>query len=104
MSVKFDLPDYSVKVTKALVNTVNKAGIAVENEAKQTAKVDTGFYRNNIKYDAQKQETVANAEYSAALEYGVKGTRRSPTPNMRNAAKKVEGYVDKIFNEELKRG
>lgn len=103
MTVEFNVPDYSVLINKALVNTVNKAGIAVENEAKLTSPVDTGLYRNSIKYNAVKQETVANAEYSGAIEYGVKGTIRIPRPVLRNAAKKVQSKVDAIFNEELNR-
>ena len=40
-------------------------------DLKKAAPVDSGYYRNNIGFDG-KNRVIANAEYSADLEYGTK--------------------------------
>ena len=129
MTVKFNVPDYSIAITKAAISTINKVGIAVENQAKKTAPVKDGFYRANIKYDAGNREVVAHANYSAAIEYGVaarilkarnakalrftkggntvfaksvKLPARPPNPVMRNAARYASKRSSSIFFEELR--
>lgn len=67
----FDLPDFSVALQNATTAALQEAGFKVEQEAKETAPVDSGYYRNNIGFDG-KTTVIANAEYSAVLEYGSK--------------------------------
>lgn len=127
--VKYDVPDYSKGIEKAIYRAVNRIGYGLEKEAKENAPVDSGVYRNNIKFDG-KDEVTAHAEYSSAIEYGVKprkivaksakaltftvgGNRvftkfvnipgRKPNPVMRNAAKSMQKQVSTIFKEELGR-
>ena len=127
--IKFEIPNYSNAVEKAVFNAVTRLGYRVEEEAKTNALVDTGAYRDGIKFNG-KDEITANIEYSAAIEYGVqpriitvktakalrfvlngkivfaksvKLPARRPNPIMRNAGKTVQKEVTKIFNEEFER-
>lgn len=97
MTVKVDVPDYSKAVESILDKVQERATIEVQNEAKITAPVDTGFYRNNIIREGD--EVIANAEYSASIEYGVNGTRRAPNPVMRNAGRAIQKRIPEIFRE-----
>lgn len=124
--VKFDIPNYSLMLLDANEKTVQEAGSKIEQYAKESAPVDSGYYRNNIMFDG-KNEVVAHADYSAHLEYGTKphvikpqsakylhfkgkdgkevfakvvnhpGTR--PQPIMRNAALKVQKDIGGIFTK-----
>lgn len=67
----FDLPDFSVALQNATTAALQEAGFKVEQEAKEIAPVGSGYYRNNIGFDG-KTRVIANAEYSAVLEYGSK--------------------------------
>lgn len=125
----FDIPDYSDAIEKAVKAATTRIGNRIEEEAKETAPVDSGDYRNNIKFNGR-DEVAANKEYSAAIEYGVRPrTIRAktakalhftvngkevfaksvkipaipPNPVMRNAAKAVQKEVKQIFLEEFKR-
>ena len=69
--ISFDLPDFSLVVKNATTQTLQETGFKVEEEAKKNAPVDSGYYRNNIGFDG-KNKVIANADYSAALEYGTK--------------------------------
>lgn len=102
MAVEFDVPNLEDLLDDAMRRTTERALIGIENNAKVTAPVDTGFYRNNIKRDARQSEVTANADYSAAIEYGVSGTKRAPKPVMRNAARKVQNEIPQIFRESFK--
>lgn len=97
MTVKVDLPDYSQFVERVEKRTTEFVLIEVENVAKLNSPVDTGFYRNNIRRDIGENSVTANADYSAAIEYGVSGTQRPPNPVMRSAARKVQGDVPRLF-------
>ena len=103
MTVKIDVPNFENLIDKATERTARRALIEVENEARLTAPVDTGFYRNNIRRDVENLQVVANAEYSAPIEYGVGGTARKPNPVMRNAGRKVQKDVVNIFLREFKK-
>ena len=128
--ISFDLPDFSLVVKNATASTLQEAGFKVEEEAKKTAPHDSGYYRNNIEFDG-KNKVIANAEYSAALEYGSKphiieptggkkalafqidgqeivvkkvhhpGTK--PNPVMRNAAHKVQKQVGGMFYDNFRK-
>lgn len=127
--ISFDLPDFSLVVKNATASTLQEAGFKVEEEAKKTAPVDSGYYRNNIGFDG-KNKVIANADYSAALEYGTKphviqpktasalhfqsdgqdvftkkvnhpGTK--PNPVMRNAAHKVQKQVGGMFYDNFRK-
>lgn len=127
--VTFEVPDFSNLVEKAVFNATQRVGYALEEEAKKTAPVDKGAYRNNIKFNGR-NEVAANEEYSAAIEYGVqprvvtpkaakalrfvsngqvvyaksvKLPARSPNPVLRNAARATQRKVREIFNEEFGR-
>lgn len=102
MSVKVDVPVYSSLIESVVERSTERILIDIENTAKLTAPVDTGFYRNNIGRNVQLKEVTAKAVYSAAVEYGVSGTRRMPNPVMRNAARSVQKKVPTIVLEVLK--
>jgi len=95
--VEFNVPDYTLMLNNAIEKTVDQVAAIIEGEAKRTAPVDTGNFRNQIKYDKSKGQVIANAEYSAALEYGVKNTRRIPRPTLRNAARYAQKKVNATF-------
>lgn len=126
--ISFDLPDFSLVLKNATTQTLQEAGFKVEDEAKKAAPVDSGYYRNNIGFDG-KNKVIANADYSADLEYGTKphviepktakalhfqsdgedvftkkvnhpGTK--PLAIMRNAALKVQKQVGGIFQKNFK--
>ena len=126
--ISFDLPDFSLVLKNATTQTLQETGFKVEEEAKKSAPVDSGYYRNNIGFDG-KNKVIANADYSADLEYGTKphviepktakalhfqsdgedvftkkvnhpGTK--PNPVMRNAALKVQKQVGGIFQKNFK--
>lgn len=103
MTVKVDVPNYANLVANTVAATKQRTLVEVENEARLTAPVDTGFYRNNIQRNVPDSEVVANAEYSAAIEYGVSGTKRRPNPVMRNAARNIQNQIGAIFVRELKK-
>lgn len=128
--IKFDIPNYSLMILNANEKTEQEAGFKIEQYAKESAPANSGFYRNNIKYDG-KNQVVANAEYSAQLEYGTKphvikaktakclhfkgkdgkdvfakvvnhpGTK--PQPIMRNAAMRVQKEIGGIFTIHYKK-
>lgn len=127
--ISFDLPDFSLVLKNATTQTLQEAGFKVEEEAKKTAPVDSGYYRNNIGFDG-KNKVIANADYSAALEYGTKphviepktakalhfksdgqdvfakrvnhpGTK--PFAIMRNAALKVQTQVGGMFYDNFRK-
>ena len=99
---KVEMPRLGDLLEKAVDSTVTEVLAGIERRAKETAPVDTGFFRNNIKADYYADEVVANANYSAALEYGVANTRRAPRPTMRNAARAMAGRVGEIFRRSFK--
>ena len=127
--ISFDLPDFSLVLKNATASTLQEAGFKVEDEAKKTAPVDSGYYRNNIGFDG-KNKVIANAEYSADLEYGTKPhviepktakalhfksdgkdvfTKRvnhpgtKPLAIMRNAALKVQKQVGGMFYDNFRK-
>lgn len=124
--VKFDIPNYSFMLLDANEKTVQEVGDNIVQYAKESAPSRDNYYANNIKFDG-KNEVVANADYSAHIEYGTKphvikpqsakylhfkgkdgkdvfakivnhpGTR--PQPIMRNAAMKVQKDIGGIFTK-----
>lgn len=78
--ITFDIPDFSLALGNATEKTLEEAGFKIEKEAKEAAPVKSGYYRNNIGFDG-KNKVIANASYSAALEYGTK----PHTINIKNA-------------------
>lgn len=61
-------PDFN-KWKTAVNELVMKTGLKIEEVAKETAPVGTGYYRSEITYDGSNTIT-ATAKYSAAIEYG----------------------------------
>lgn len=53
--ITFDLPDFSLVMKNATTATLDEAGFKVEQEAKETAPVDSGYYRNNIGFDGKQE-------------------------------------------------
>lgn len=131
--IKFEMPDFSLALKNATEKAIEEAGFEMEGTAKQNAPVDSGYYRNNIKFDG-KNQVIANADYSASIEFGVKAhtieaknakvlhfkvdgkdvfaksvkiPKRKPNPVMRNAALKVQkeigGTFTRHFKKELKK-
>ena len=101
-TVENRVPNLENLVLKAVEETRIATILEIEATAKQNAPVYTGFYRNNIKSDIIASEVVANADYSAPIEYGVSGTARQPNPVMRNAARAVQEKVSSIFERFFK--
>lgn len=54
---------------KAVQDLTVKAGLKIEETAKETAPVDTGNYRSEINFDGS-NSVIAEQKYSAAIEYG----------------------------------
>lgn len=54
---------------KAAQDLTVKAGLKIEETAKETAPVDTGNYISEINFDGS-NSVIARAKYSAAIEYG----------------------------------
>lgn len=54
---------------KAVQDLTVKAGLKIEETAKETAPVDTGNYISEINFDGS-NSVIARAKYSAAIEYG----------------------------------
>lgn len=127
--ITFDMPDFSLVLKNATTSTLQEAGFKVEEEAKKAAPANTGYYRNNIGFDG-KSKVIANASYSADIEYGTKAhiiepknadalhfttdgqevfTKRvnhpgtKPNPVMRNAAHKVQKQVGGMFYDNFKK-
>ena len=121
--ITFDMPDFSLVLQNATKESLQEAGFKVEEEAKKSAPVDSGYYRNNIGFDGR-NKVIANASYSADIEYGTKAhiiepknanalhftidgqevfTKRvnhpgtKPNPVMRNAAHKVQKQIGGMF-------
>lgn len=128
--VEIKTPDFD-KWKNAIQDLTVKTGLKIEGTAKETAPVgvnppvDAGNYRSQIKYDGA-NEVVANAKYSACIEYGTqphiitpkgkkalhfkqngkdvfykkvyhKGTK--PNPVMRNAAAQTQKEIPQIWQE-----
>jgi len=55
--VSVKVPNYSDMLLKAVHNTVQEVGFKVEEIGKINAPVDSGNYRNNIKFDGVKKVT-----------------------------------------------
>lgn len=126
MTVDVKVPLYEQVIEDVIDSTKKRVLARLDAQAKVTAPADTGFYRRQIRIEGD--EVVANAEYSAAIEYGfsnfveqvsghtrvVNGktqnvkpfTRvmnRRPNPVLRNAARTVQKQVEGIFIRELKK-
>ena len=122
--VEIKTPDFD-KWKSAIQDLTVKTGLKIEGTAKETAPVDTGNYRSQINYDGA-NEVVANANYSADIEYGTaaheikpvtaqalhfkqngkdvfykkvyhKGTK--PNPVLRNAAAQTQKEIPQIWQE-----
>lgn len=127
--ISFDLPVFSLVLKNATASTLQEAGFKIEEEAKKAAPVDSGYYRNNIGFDGR-NKVIANADYSAALEYGskphiiepktakalhfksdgqdvftkrVKHPGTKPLAVMRNAAHKVQKQVGGMFYDNFRK-
>lgn len=127
--ISFDLPDFSLVLQNATKESLQEAGFKVEEEAKKAAPANTGYYRNNIGFDG-KNRVIANASYSADIEYGTKPhviepktakalhfttdgqevfTKRvnhpgtKPLAIMRNAALKVQKQVGGMFYDNFRK-
>lgn len=126
--VQINIPNTANMVQMALANSIQEVGFKCQEIAVANAPKDTGYYSNNIKYDGKK-EVVAHANYSAAIEYGIKNPviikpknakalrfvvngeeifaksvqqkTRAPNPVMRNAARQTQKEVDRIFKKNL---
>ncbi len=88
--ISFDLPDFSLVLKNATTSTLQEAGFKVEDEAKESAPHDSGYYRNNIGFDG-KNKVIANAKYSATLEYGSKPHIIEPTGGKKALAFQIDG-------------
>lgn len=117
-------PDFS-KWGKAVKDLTTKTGEAIAENAVENAPSDTGNYKGQIAYDGE-NTVIAQANYSAAIEYGTvphviepnekealafnsngqyivrkkvhhPGTK--PNPVMRNAAAKVQKEIPQIWKQ-----
>lgn len=79
-----DIPNMEGKLINLEELLRTQIGYSIEGEAKQNAPVDTGVYRNNIAYNG-KNQIVANASYSASIEYGIAPNDKQITPKSAKA-------------------
>lgn len=77
--IDFSMPNFSTQLYKFDEMLRFNLGSYIELEARDTAPVDTGVYRNNINYDG-KYTITANANYSAAIEYGIAANENKVFP------------------------
>jgi hypothetical protein len=85
MVVKVEMPNLEKYYTKELEKEAIITASQIQTEAKVSAPVISGNYRNNIKQS--REEVIAEAPYSAKLEFvGKKGI---PHSTMRTAARKI---------------
>lgn len=75
-------PDFS-RWKNAIQDLTVKAGLKIEQIAKETAPTDTGNYKSEINYDGSKT-VIARAEYSAAIEYGFDNYTENVKAHQRN--------------------
>lgn len=128
--VSFKIPDFSLVLAGATAAALDDVGRAVLKEARNSAPVKTGKYRDEIIYDPKTKEVRAEAPYSAALEYGVQAriivpknkkvlkfeiggetvfatkVEQKARPGraiMRNAARHVQAKVSAIFLDNFRR-
>lgn len=122
--VTIKTPDFN-KWKSAIQDTILKTGFKIEEHAKESAPVDTGNYQSEINYNGSNM-VIANAKYSAAIEYGtaaheiraqsaqalhfkqngkdvfykkVYHTGTRPNPVMRNAAYQTQKEIPQIWKE-----
>jgi hypothetical protein len=130
--ISFNLPDYSLVLKNATTATLDEAGSAIQDEVQKFdgfKNVKENEYKRKVMYYPDKKQVIANADYSAALEYGTKphviepksakflhfkkdgkdvfakivhhpGTK--PLAIMRNAALKVQKQVGGMFINNFK--
>lgn len=125
--ISFQMPNFANLLDKAVNDSIQEVGFRIEQVAKESAPVDTGYYRNNISFDG-KNKVTAHANYSASIEYGITNPvlikpknaqvlhfrgkdgkdvfvkwaqqkARKPNPIMRNASRKVQKEVKTIFKK-----
>lgn len=128
MVVKVQVPDFSNLVELATERATKVAVSNLQEQAVTNSPADTGNLRRNIVADFQNDEVRAQANYSAAVEYGfpaktvraknAKALRfekdgkvifaksvnlpaRAPNPFMRLAGRKVQNDIPSIFKREL---
>lgn len=130
--ITFDFPDFSLVLKNAKASTLDEAGFAVQTEVQEFdgfKNAKENEYKRMVMYYPDKKQVIANADYSAALEYGTKphviepksakflhfkkdgkdvfakivhhpGTK--PLAIMRNAALKVQKQVGGMFINNFK--
>lgn len=79
-----DIPNMEAKLINLEELLRTRIGYSIEGEAKQNAPVDTGVYRNNIEFNGRNQ-IIANASYSSAIEYGITPNDKQITPKSAKA-------------------
>ena len=117
-------PDFD-KWKQAIQDLTVKTGLKIEQVAKESAPVNTGNYRSEIIYDGA-NSVIAQAQYSADIEYGTRAheirpvtakalhfkkdgkdvfakrvmhPETKPNPVMRNAANQVQKEIPQIFKD-----
>jgi HK97 gp10 family phage protein len=85
--------DYANSLPRGIQTGLFKSAVIVEADAARLAPVDTGFLRNSIDKDVQKEKAIvfAGADYAAYLEFGTSTQRAQPfmRPALRNNIKKI---------------
>ena len=126
MKVTIKQPDLA-KWINAINDLTTETGNAIVETAVQNAPHRTGVYKRSIKYDGAYM-VIANAHYSAALEYGIKNPveitpnppkkalhftwqgkevflkkvkqkQTQPNPVMRSAARTVQKQIPQLFKD-----
>lgn len=109
MTVKFNVPNYSVVMVNGVKQAVEQIAARIQGAARRIAPVDTGFYQRSIQasvdWDKGTAEVVANAEYSAVLEYKPNSKSGStPYATMRTAAYMVIPEIKQEVLKDIKKG
>ena len=84
-------PDFD-KWKNAVEELTVRTGLKIEEIAKETAPIDTGNYRSQITYDGS-NTVIAQAQYSAAIEYGFE--------NYEENVKEHQRVITKAFGKVL---
>lgn len=100
MKVEIKQPDFS-KLINAVNDLTTETGNAIVETAVLNAPHRTGVYKRSIKYDGAYM-VIANAHYSAAVEYGIQNPNENITPNPPKKALHFTWNDKEVFFKKVK--
>ena len=100
MKVTIKQPDFS-KWINAVNDLTTETGNAIVETAVLNAPRKTGVYQRSIEYDGAYM-VIANAHYSAAVEYGIQNPNENITPNPPKKALHFTWNGKEVFFKKVK--